>query len=1200
MMFRFCFAIFLLILSFNVFSQKWRLVKSSEIASVIAPDFRAKPLKSEMYYIDYQQWSRELASVGFRSSFEINLPDTEGKVTTYFIKEEVIMEKELAVKYPGIKVYEGYNEGGTKRIRMDIGAYGLNAIITHTKGTEFISPVYNTNQNYYHVYHQKDAPMSNMNAYCGTNNYQTEVIRHTPQSLSELRSASYQKLQYRFAVACTGEWGRLRGTVEKALSDIVTATNILNAIFEVDLGMKLILTGKNDSLIFLDPATDPYIVANEGRSILTTSTGIINQRIGVNSYDLGHVFTNSCTDVGGVANLGVICGGGKGNGVSCIGNNLTRGVTQIVAHEIGHQLGARHTFHSCGDNRSAGNDFEPGSGSTIMSYGGLCNTQNIVTTNDTYFHQASLNEIFRVIRRPEAAGFSCAEKIPSSNLPPVINTMPSGDLTIPKSTPFILQAKVSDPNNDNLTYCWEQKDSSIASSTPLGSPAGNAPLFRSYPPSADDYRIFPRPSSLLTNKMEIAEVLPTYARNMNFALSVRDNNHEASATVWALTSLKVDAGSGPFKITSQNETFTAQSGSSLNLTWDVANTDQAPVNCKAVDIFLSLDGELAPGHPKVIPLATSTPNDGNEVVIIPNTATVTARIIVKASNNVFFDVSDVYFSIIEGNNPRSFYEFPFVNTELCLPATSQITLKSRGISNYAGKIKYEITQLPKGATASFSKNEVKVGEDVTLNVMLPNEIATGRYTLEIRGTGEAKDTLIRTLTYDLVSNNFTELTLQSPQNSTKNAGVLPEFNWNPSSNAEYYQIQVATSPAFETSAIIYQDTTTFSSIRPKKTLNRGTLYYWRIRPQNSCGFGPFTQVFTYGTVVSNCQTYNSSDLPINLSATGRPVAEAKVNIDVDFDISDVNVKKLNITHDNFRDLVISLKSPKDTTAVLVSRQCPRRMTLDAGFDDEAPNFFSCINGTDLQFKAQDSLSRFKKTSPRGQWTLRVEDAETGNGGRVNNFILEVCGDIPVENPDLTIGKTLEVIHLQNKVISADYIKSTDKNSGSADLSYTLVSKPLFGNITLNDKVIEISNKFTQEDIDAGRLKYVNTLPGTLSQGQSLKDSLGLVVQNNANGFDGIKYLPVTIAGVSTNTFTIEKGSLIITPNPTATAITIVLPDGFEYNSRLKIYQLTGELLLEMEYLKNEQLDISNIKSGVYIIELTSGNKKAFGKVLKIN
>lgn len=1198
-MIRFFTAAFLLIFSLQAYSQFWRSVKSEGIASVLAPDFRAKPIKSDIYYLDFSKWSREMTTSGFRSVFEIMLPDVEGKMTNYLVKEDAIMEEELAKKYPGIKVFEGFDESNTKRIRMDVGAYGLNAIITNTDGTQFISPVYNSNQNYYHVYRQKDAPMSNMNAYCGTAQYQSEPVRHTPHSLIELRSASYQKLQYRFAVACTGEWGRSRGTIERALSDIVTATNILNAVFEIDLGMKLILTAKNDSLIFLDPATDPYIVANEGTTILPTNTGIINQRIGVNSYDLGHVFTNSCTDVGGVANIGVICGGIKGNGVSCIGNNLTRGVTQIVAHEVGHQLGARHTFHSCGDNRSAGNDFEPGSGSTIMSYGGLCGTQNIVSTNDSYFHQASLNEIFRVIRRPEATGFSCAEKIPSSNLPPVISSMPSNEMTIPKSTPFILQAKASDPNNDKISFCWEQKDSSITSSTPLGSPSGNAPLFRSFPPVSNDYRIFPRPSSLLANKSENTEILPAYARNMNFALTVRDNNKDASASVWALTSLKVDAASGPFKITSQNEAFTTQTGSALNLTWDVANTDQTPVNCKAVDIFLSLDGELDPGHPKVIPLATSTPNDGNEVIIMPNTTTVTARIIVKASNNVFFDVSDAYFSIIEGNNPRSFYEFPFVNTDLCLPATSQITLKSRGISGYQGKIKYEIIQLPKGATATFSKNDVKVGEDIILNVSLPNEIPTGRYTLEIRGTGEAKDTLIRTLTYDLVSNNFRDLALQSPVNSTKNAGVLPEFNWAPSSNAEYYQIQVSTSPAFESSSIIYQDTTTFSSIRPKKTLNRGSLYYWRVRPQNSCGFGPFTQPFTYGTVVSNCQSYNSSDLPIQISATGRPVAEAKVNIDVDFEISDVNVKKLNINHDNFRDLVVSLKSPKDTTAILVSRQCPRRMTLDASFDDEAPNFFSCITGSDLQFKSQDSLSRFKKTSPQGQWTLKVEDTETGNGGRINNFVLEVCGDIPVENPDLKILKSLEVVHLQNKTVSGDIIKSTDKNAGPKDLIYTLVSKPVLGNITLAEKNLEVGNKFSQEDIDAGRLKYVNTLPATLGIGQVLKDSLGVVVQNNANGFDGIKYLPVSIMGMTTNTIEIEKESLVITPNPTSYTIQIDLPEGFGNKSRIRIFQLSGVVVLEKEYYENELIDMSTLQNGTYVIEVIDGFKKAIGKVLKV-
>ncbi|HMP29929.1 MAG TPA: T9SS type A sorting domain-containing protein, partial [Saprospiraceae bacterium] len=830
---------------------------------------------------------------------------------------------------------------------------------------------------------------------------------------------------------------------------------------------------------------------------------------------------------------------------------------------------------------------------------GLCGNNNITSNADTYFHNGSLVEIFRIIRREGAVAFNCANKISTENTAPVISEMPVSGLTIPKSTPFILSAKATDANNDDLTYSWEQKDSSL-SSTPLGNPSGNAPLFRSFPPNRNDFRIFPRPSSLLVNRSENFEILPTYTRNMNFSFTVRDNNKDASATVWALTSLRVDANTGPFRITSQNQAFTTEVGSTLTVTWDVANTDIAPINCKAVDIYLSLDGELNPSHSKVIPLALGTPNDGNEIIVIPSFPTVGARIMVKASENVFFDINDAYFTIIEGNNPRAFFEFPFVNTDLCLPAISEISLKSRGISNYGGKIKYEVTEVPEGAKATLSKTEVTVGEDVNLSINFTNAINTGRYTIAIRGIGEANDTLVRTLIYDVVSNNFKDLALVSSANSTKNAGVLPEFSWTSSVNAEYYQIQIATSPTFEPNKIVYQDTTTFTAIRPKRTLDRGTLYFWRIRGQNSCGLSDFTPIFTYGTVVSNCQTYTSSDLPISLSASGRPTAEAKVNINVDFEISDVNVRKLNINHDNFRDLVVSLKSPTDTTVTLVSRQCPRRMTLDASFDDEAPNFFSCINGVDLQFKPLDSLARFKNSSSRGQWTLLVEDVETGNGGRVNTFALEVCGDIPVANPLLQIQKNVSVTYLESSDITSANLLTTFDETDAKFLVYTITSKPALGKVLLNNNVLSVGNTFTQEDINLGKIKYVNVGPESLLPNENVIDSMGVIVQNGLGGFDGVKYLKFEIQNMTTSTPSFDNEGLKITvyPNPAFSTIQLVLPTSLADNSRLTIYDISGRSQLQKIVNHQEIVNITSLESGIYILMVEKDGKRGYGKLMK--
>src|SRR5690606_7688340 len=138
----------------------------------------------------------------------------------------------------------------------------------------------------------------------------------------------------------------------------------------------------------------------------------------------------------------------------------------------------------------SGAAFEPGSASTIMGYAGIC-APNIQNNSDDHFHNHSYNEMVNFT--VNGNGNSCAVTSSNGNTPPSV-TVPAGGFFIPKQTPFELIAAATDPDDDMLTYCWEQYDLGPATASVdanLTDPSGNAPIFRSWPPTANDTRVFP-------------------------------------------------------------------------------------------------------------------------------------------------------------------------------------------------------------------------------------------------------------------------------------------------------------------------------------------------------------------------------------------------------------------------------------------------------------------------------------------------------------------------------------------------------------------------------------------------------------------------------------------------------------------------------------------------------------------------------------
>ncbi|HET9529450.1 MAG TPA: M12 family metallo-peptidase [Blastocatellia bacterium] len=585
----------------------------------------------------------------------IALAMPDGSFQRFRIEYSPVMEPALAAVFPYIKSFRAQGiDDPTATARFDWTPLGFHAIVISSRGAVYISPYSTSDLSNYISYYLHDLRDGYFAPQCLVDDalQAASDLQNLPGAEGPNLSSGTTLRNYRLAIGTTVEYTNnsvYGGGKTATLTKLATIVNLINAIYERETAIHFNLVADQLNIIF-DAEPDGYTNGNV-ISMLNENPGVLNSRLpgGASSYDFGHVFgLGSAGSSSGAASVGVVCGSStnKGAAASVLGIALVTGNfsidSNLLAHEFGHQFNARHTFNStsnlCGSpgQRNSATAYEPGSGSTLMAYPGICSPENLQSNSDPYFHGASFDQI---------VGYSvnsgtCATTVSTGNNPPVVNAGP--DYTIPVNTPFALTATGSDPDGDALTYCWEEFDLGSAS-PPLGD-NGTRPLFRSFTATTNPTRIFPKLTSILSGTASTGESMPITTRALNFRVTVRDNRAGGGAVASDAMQVSVTATSGPFLITSPNSSVSWTAGSLQSVSWDTANSSSPPVSCSSVKISLSTDGGLS--FP--VTIAASTPNDGSHSFSVPNTLTSSARIKVEALSNIFFDISNSNFSITAG------------------------------------------------------------------------------------------------------------------------------------------------------------------------------------------------------------------------------------------------------------------------------------------------------------------------------------------------------------------------------------------------------------------------------------------------------------------------------------------------------------------------------------------------------------------------
>lgn len=601
------------------------------------------PNTYSLYQLDLNKIKADLKNAPQRFSKDesliIKFPDSDGKIRDYIIQEASVMEPELQAKFPEMRAYSGWQKDHPENsIRLSVTPQtGISVMYFDNWEVSYLDSYTKDNSSFI-LYKRKDLPKNDRLFECHIEEQLDNLSKNGSTNKAPLVSDG-QFRKYRLALSATGEYTTFHGgTVAGAMAAMVTSMARVNGIYEKTISTTMQMVANNNLIIYTNSATDPYTNGTPGTMISQNQTNT-DTVIGAANYDIGHVFgTNS----GGLAGLGVVCvSGNKARGVTGSGAPIGDPFDiDYVAHEIGHQFGANHTFRaatsSCAGNFNNSTAYEPGSGTTIMAYAGICGaTNNVQNNSDAYFHAASVIEMYAVLQR----GSDCAVKTSNNNGVPTADA--GADFSIPKGTAFVLTGTGTDPNGDPITYLWEQYDNTNNTQPPV-STATAGPVYRSLTPTTSPSRYFPVLSSVVANNLVPKwEVTPSVARTLNFSLIVNDN--KATGNQAARDAMVVTVtNDGPFTVTSQTTNNAVFDGNSqIPVNWNVAGTNTGAINTQNVTILLSKDA----GVTFNTVLAASVPNNGTATVTLPNENIASARIMVKAVGNIYYALNTANFSV---------------------------------------------------------------------------------------------------------------------------------------------------------------------------------------------------------------------------------------------------------------------------------------------------------------------------------------------------------------------------------------------------------------------------------------------------------------------------------------------------------------------------------------------------------------------------
>lgn len=363
---------------------------------------RSAPRGTAGFTLDRAAMAAALAGTG---TAEVVLPTPAGTFERFALADSPVMEAGLAAEHPEIRTYAGRGlDDPVASVRAELTPLGFRASVRSPRGQWAVAPHSHRDQGLYTSSYGGDLSPSDP-----LRENDVEYASRRPGPVRAGASPVVRVRTYRLAIITDPSYARYFG-VENVTAAKASLVNRVAQIYEDETAIRLLLANGSDRTNLSTDAeatgpdgpcgAAPCFRPDELERCVTGTLGhaatVLGQLIGAGNYEIGHVVLGVRGGGAGVPGVG-----GPDKAAACTGTATPVGdafAVDYVAHEMGHQFGAEHTFNGdqfgCGTGqRRPESSYEPGSGSSIMSYAGICQQDNLQRHSDAHFAHRSREEI---------------------------------------------------------------------------------------------------------------------------------------------------------------------------------------------------------------------------------------------------------------------------------------------------------------------------------------------------------------------------------------------------------------------------------------------------------------------------------------------------------------------------------------------------------------------------------------------------------------------------------------------------------------------------------------------------------------------------------------------------------------------------------------------------------------------------------------